>query len=77
MVITIYKNSSVQIPGYKRELRDGVCKLGMGEGQESERRQLRLILNSTEFDKLYIKSQHIYLNIFSVLMVKSGIKQHV
>ena len=27
---------TVQLPGYKCELRDVVCEFGMGEGQESE-----------------------------------------
>lgn len=29
----------IKLPGYKRELRNGVCKFGMGKWQESEKRQ--------------------------------------
>lgn len=42
---------SVQLPGYKRELRNGVCEFWMGEGQESEIRQLRFILSSIQVTK--------------------------
>lgn len=40
----IYKrmNCHLQLPWYKCELRNGVCKLRMGERQESETRQLIL-----------------------------------
>ncbi len=51
MAMIITMNFSVQLPGYKRELRDGVCEFGMGEGQKSEIRQLRFILSSIQFNK--------------------------
>lgn len=43
-------NCATQLPGYECELRNGVCEVGMGEWQESEMRQLRLILSSIHFE---------------------------
>lgn len=40
LALLITMSCSIQLPGYERELGNGVGEFGMGEGQESETEQL-------------------------------------